>query len=71
MKRFLILMIQLYKAIISPYLRPRCRFVPSCSEYAALAVQDQGAVRGAWAAMKRLLRCHPWGGNGLDLYERK
>ena len=43
-----------------------CRFTPSCSEYAAQAVRAHGALGGAWLALKRLVRCHPWGGCGWD-----
>lgn len=43
-----------------------CRFVPSCSTYAAEALEAHGAVRGAWLATRRLCRCHPWGGQGWD-----
>ena len=43
-----------------------CRYWPSCSEYAAEAVRVHGAARGAWLATRRLLRCHPWGGSGVD-----
>ena len=43
-----------------------CRYVPSCSAYAAEAVERHGARRGGWLAVRRVLRCHPWGGSGLD-----
>jgi hypothetical protein len=43
-----------------------CRYVPTCSEYAAEAVQDHGVVRGGALAIRRITRCHPWGGQGLD-----
>ena len=43
-----------------------CRFVPCCSEYAEGCVHTHGAVRGSWLALKRVLRCHPFGGHGLD-----
>jgi uncharacterized protein len=43
-----------------------CRFVPTCSAYAAEAVERHGVVRGAWLALHRIARCHPWGGHGLD-----
>jgi len=45
---------------------PTCRYVPSCSEYAAIALQKHGVIKGSWLAAKRLLRCHPWGGHGHD-----
>jgi putative membrane protein insertion efficiency factor len=43
-----------------------CRFVPSCSSYAAEAVERHGVTRGGWLALRRIARCHPWGGHGLD-----
>ena len=57
-----------YQLLISPLLAGTgaCRFVPSCSEYAAGCVHRHGALRGGWLALKRVLRCHPFGGHGLD-----
>ncbi|MEE9251149.1 MAG: membrane protein insertion efficiency factor YidD [Alphaproteobacteria bacterium] len=55
-----------YQLLISPLLGPGCRFAPSCSQYALEAVRRFGAVRGAWLALGRLLRCHPWGGSGFN-----
>jgi putative membrane protein insertion efficiency factor len=56
----------LYRATASRMLPPSCRFVPSCSEYAVGAVRARGALGGSWLALRRLLRCHPLGGHGLD-----
>lgn len=55
-----------YKRVISPLLPPACRFHPTCSEYAAEAVETHGAVRGLALAAHRLLRCHPWSAGGFD-----
>ncbi len=55
-----------YQLVISPLLGPRCRFHPSCSDYAREALAVHGAATGSWLALKRLLRCHPWGGSGYD-----
>src|SRR5271165_2095406 len=55
-----------YRRFISPLLGPRCRFYPSCSAYALEAVQLHGALRGSWLAVRRLSRCHPFHGGGLD-----
>jgi putative membrane protein insertion efficiency factor len=59
-------LIWIYKLLISPMIGPRCRYLPSCSDYAIEALQTHGALRGAWLASRRLLRCHPWGGSGYD-----
>ena len=60
------LMIRAYQLLIAPILPPSCRFYPSCSHYAAEAVAQHGAWHGSWLALRRLLRCHPWGGSGYD-----
>jgi len=58
--------IRLYQRLVSPLLAPRCRFAPSCSAYAVEALERHGAAKGAWLALRRLLRCHPLGGAGYD-----
>ena len=55
-----------YQLVLSPLLGPRCRFYPSCSSYALQAVQEHGAARGGWLAVRRLGRCHPWNPGGVD-----
>jgi len=59
-------LVHIYRWVISPLLGPRCRFMPSCSEYALDALSKHGAVGGSWLTLKRILRCHPWGGSGWD-----
>ena len=59
-------LIRIYQWLISPLLPRACRFAPSCSDYAAEAIALHGAGRGGWLALRRLLRCHPWGGEGFD-----
>ena len=55
-----------YQLLVSPLLPPACRFLPTCSEYAAEAIERHGAWRGIILASRRLVRCHPWGGSGYD-----
>jgi putative membrane protein insertion efficiency factor len=64
--RFFLLLIRGYQVGISPFLPPACRYTPTCSQYAAEAIGRYGAGKGSWLALKRLLRCHPWGGTGHD-----
>lgn len=59
-------LVQLYRYVLSPLLGPRCRHMPSCSEYAVEALQQHGAWRGGWLALSRISRCHPWGSHGFD-----
>lgn len=67
MKAVLLLLLRGYKLAISPMLGQNCRFYPSCSEYAAEAIREYGALRGSWMAGKRLCKCHPWHPGGVDL----
>ena len=55
-----------YKLTLSPLIGRQCRFLPTCSEYAAQALILHGPVRGSWLATRRLCRCHPWGASGYD-----
>lgn len=64
--RLLMLLITGYRRFISPMIPPRCRFAPSCSAYALQAVAEHGAARGAWLAVCRVGRCHPFNPGGYD-----
>lgn len=66
MTRLLLAMIRLYRITLSPYIGWHCRFHPSCSAYAAEAIERHGPRLGLWLAAKRLLRCRPGGGHGVD-----
>lgn len=66
MKRLLILLARAWQLGPSRILPPTCRFQPSCSAYAITALERYGAIRGGVMALKRLLRCNPWGGHGHD-----
>jgi putative membrane protein insertion efficiency factor len=59
-------MIKLYQWVISPIIGPKCRYTPTCSSYAIQALQKHGLIKGLWLAVKRISRCHPWGGSGWD-----
>ena len=64
--RLLILPIRFYQRYISTMLPPACRFTPTCSQYAVEALQKYGPLKGLYLAVRRILRCHPWGGSGYD-----
>lgn len=66
MKRVLLALIRWYQRAISPLTPPTCRYLPTCSSYAIEAIERFGALRGGWLAIKRIARCHPWGGHGYD-----
>ncbi len=58
--------IAVYRHALSPYLGSQCRYYPSCSEYMSQAVTKYGAAKGICLGLRRILRCHPWGGSGYD-----
>lgn len=64
MKFILISLIRFYQRFISPLTPPACRFTPTCSQYTLEAIQKYGALKGTWLGIKRICRCHPWGGSG-------
>jgi putative membrane protein insertion efficiency factor len=65
-KRLLGFPIHVYRWCVSPFLGRHCRFVPTCSAYALEALDSHGAWRGSVLAVRRICRCHPWGGAGFD-----
>jgi putative membrane protein insertion efficiency factor len=64
-------LIAIYRYGISPVIGPRCRHLPSCSDYAEEAIDRFGVWAGGWMALARMLRCHPWGTSGLDFVPRE
>ncbi|KAA3621003.1 MAG: membrane protein insertion efficiency factor YidD [Proteobacteria bacterium] len=66
MRSLIIVLLRGYKYLVSPLLGPRCRFYPSCSDYAIEAISRHGAGRGSWLALKRISKCHPWHEGGID-----
>ncbi len=61
-----IALIKLYQWIISPLLKPSCRYTPTCSQYGIEAFKKHGPIKGLWLTVKRISRCNPWGGHGYD-----
>lgn len=64
--KIFIALIRIYQWSISPILGQNCRYTPTCSQYSVEAINKHGAFKGGWLALKRILSCHPWGGNGYD-----
>ena len=62
----LLALVKFYQYCISPLTPPSCRYVPTCSQYAVEALRKYGPIKGCWLTLKRLSRCHPWGGSGYD-----
>ncbi len=66
MRKVLIILIQAYSYLLSPFLGNNCRYTPTCSQYAREAIETHGALKGSWLALKRLGSCHPWHEGGYD-----
>ena len=64
--KILALPIKGYRLIFSPWVGRSCRFDPTCSAYALIALERHGALKGSWLTVRRILRCHPWGAHGFD-----
>lgn len=58
--------VRAYRAVFSPWVGHNCRYDPTCSAYAMEALRKHGGIKGGWLALRRILRCHPWGGMGVD-----
>lgn len=61
-----IALVKVYQLMISPYLPNACRYTPTCSQYSIEAFKKYGPIKGFWLSLKRISRCHPWGGHGHD-----
>jgi len=66
LKYLFIGIVKFYQYSISPLKPASCRYVPTCSQYALEALKKYGALKGGWLSLKRIFRCHPWGGSGYD-----
>lgn len=66
MKWIFLALIWLYRRLLSPLLPASCRYYPTCSAYGMEAIRRYGAFKGGWLTLKRIARCHPWGGHGHD-----
>ena len=69
MKRILIALVRFYRRQISPYTRPSCRFLPTCSAYALEALEKHGAAKGTWLTLRRFVRCHPFHRKDYPIYD--
>ncbi len=67
----LILTIRIYQLTLSPFFKPSCRYLPSCSEYSIAALKEHGLIVGLFYSAKRILSCHPFGGHGCDPVPKK
>lgn len=63
---FIVFLIKAYQVLLSHYLPHACRFQPTCSQYMIDALKKFGLIKGLWLGVKRLFKCHPWGGSGYD-----
>lgn len=68
---FLILIVRIYQIGISPYFPDSCRYQPTCSQYMIDSIKEWGFFKGFWLGLRRIARCHPWGGHGWDPIKRK
>ncbi|MBP5527052.1 MAG: membrane protein insertion efficiency factor YidD [Bacteroidales bacterium] len=66
LSKLMLALIAFYRTCISPLLPPTCRYTPTCSQYAQEAIRKYGPFKGGWLALRRILRCHPFGGSGYD-----
>ena len=71
LRKIYILPIRIYQWTLSPLLGPSCRYTPTCSHYMIQAIEEWGIFKGTWLGLKRISRCHPWGGHGYDPVPRR
>lgn len=61
-----VVLIRFYQYVLSPMIGPKCRYTPTCSHYGIEALRIHGPIKGLWLTIRRIARCHPWGGSGYD-----
>jgi uncharacterized protein len=66
LKQIFIFPVRLYQKLLSPLLGPNCRYQPTCSHYMIMAIEEWGVIKGVYLGVRRIMRCHPWGGVGYD-----
>lgn len=66
LRKIVCLPIKIYQYLVSPLMKPCCRYYPSCSQYAECAIKEYGVMAGLWMSVKRVIRCHPWSPGGYD-----
>jgi len=71
LEAILVFVIRVYQHVISPLFGGNCRYTPTCSQYGVEAIREWGPFKGTWLALKRISKCHPWGGHGYDPVPRK
>ncbi len=71
LRRLVVSVVRLYQLIVSPHLGTNCRYRPTCSQYMIDAVEEWGVIKGMWLGLRRISRCHPWGGSGFDPVPRR
>tara|TARA_B100001027_G_scaffold215015_1_gene188173 strand:+ start:383 stop:619 length:237 start_codon:yes stop_codon:yes gene_type:complete len=69
--KILIFFIKVYRLLVSPILGQNCRFWPTCSDYSIQALQEYGVLKGTKFILKRIVRCNPWGGSGIDVLPKR
>jgi uncharacterized protein len=67
----IIVLVRIYQYGISPYFPDSCRYQPTCSQYMVESIKEWGVIKGTWLGLKRLVKCHPWGGHGWDPVKKK
>jgi putative membrane protein insertion efficiency factor len=67
----IIVLVRIYQYGISPYFPDSCRYQPTCSQYMVESIKEWGVIKGTWLGLKRLAKCHPWGGHGWDPVKKK